>query len=824
MFSSVEISVIHPFSRWGTRLAFLLLIASAPTVVQAQLVINEVCSKNHTVLDNGTGSHPDWIEVYNAGSSPISLGDFYLSDVINDPAPWNLPNTQLLPGEYEVFLSGVSDQSDHWFPFSLSHTGEILFLSESNGSLVEAFVVPYLLTDNSYGRWNGGEYRYFGTPTPGAANTTEAYLGYASTPSFDHEPGFVGQGTTLVLASDPNTTIRVTVDGSEPNSTSQEYSGPLALNNTLVIKAVAYGQDLLPSETASNTYLVSEHTELAVVSISVHPDSLFDDTLGLYMLGPNADPDYPHYGANFWSERSVAVRIEYFDEQHHRGLDQVVDLKMHGGRVSRNQPQRPFRLSARKHYGSDLMEYQFFPEKPALNKFHTLILRNSGADWCIAEQRDQVWHQTALHGGLNVDALAYRPVAVYINGAYWGLMELRERIDDDYLHYNYGADRSDLLLMEEENVSIQGDTIHFHDLKEYIYGHDMNDPVHYAYVDSLLDIKSFMDYAILEMYAGNVDWPSNNLKYWKPSINEGKWRYLLYDLDATMNIFGWIPIDLDSFYWVLIHRAGFVHAEIFRSMLGNDEFKRKFLNRMADLLNTGLSEETFGNEIRMNRDRIVSEIPRHYARWGCYLPQWEDHAYTIIPNFAELRGDIMREDVLSTFELPNTALLEFDVFPAAAGTIALNTLDPQLPFRGIYFNGNAIDLSTTANNGYVFDHWEYEAGTSERIPERSIQRSFGVDGKLMAYYRKEGESLSVFPNPFTDRVELSLFAEQDGDAAVQLVDVEGRILVDRNQKVQRGVNSMVLNLGPLSNGVYILWVELNGTSVTQRLVRTASSF
>ena len=450
------------------------------------------------------------------------------------------------------------------------------------------------------------------------------------------------------------------------------------------------------------------------------------------------------------------------------------------------------------------MEYQFFPEKAHLNKFHTLILRNSGADWCIAEQRDQIWHQTALHGGLDIDVLAYRPVAVYINGAYWGLMELRERIDDDYLHYNYGADREDLLLMEEENVSIEGDTIHFHDLKEYIYGHDMNDPVHYAYVDSLLDIKSFMDYAILEMYAGNVDWPSNNLKYWKPSITEGKWRYLLYDLDATMNIFGWIPIDLDSFYWVLVHRAGFVHAEIFRSMLGNDEFKRKFLNRMADLLNTSLSEESFGNEIRMNRDRIVAEIPHHFARWGCYIPQWEDHAYSIIPNFAEVRGDIMREDVLSTFELPNTALLMFDVFPSAAGSIALNTLDPELPFSGIYFNENAIDLSTTPRDGYVFDHWEYDAGSGERIFDPTIQRSFGMDGKLVAYYRKVGESLTVFPNPFSDRTVVSLFAEKEGVTTIRLIDVEGRIHLDRKQNVQRGVNTLDLDLGSLGNGVYTL--------------------
>ena len=77
---------------------------------------------------------------------------------------------------------------------------------------------------------------------------------------------------------------------------------------------------------------------------------------------------------------------------------------------------------------------------------------------------------------------------------------------------------------------------------------------------------------------------------------------------------------------------------------------------------------------------------------------------------------------------------------------------------------------------------------------------------------------------FTERVELGLFAELEGTSAVRLIDVEGRILVDRNQKVQRGANSMVLDLGPMSNGIYILLVELNGTSVTQRIVRTASSF
>lgn len=813
--------LVHTHKRTLTRLTLLFVIGSIAMDADAQLVINEVCSKNNTVLDNGTGSHPDWIEVYNAGSTTISLADFYLSDVINDPSPWQLPNEDMEPGEYQVFLSGDVDQNDHWFPFSLSRNGETLFLTDISGTTFQTFAVPYLHTDHSYGRWNGSEQRYFEFPTPGAANTTTAYLGYVPTPVFSRAPGFVGQGSQIEIAPISGATIHISTDGSDPNASTAQYGGWITLNNTQVVKAIAYAPDLLPSEIASNTYFVNENTALAVVSLSVHPDSLFDETIGLYMLGPNADPEYPHFGANFWSERSIAVRVEYFDEQHQREVDQVVDLKIHGGRVSRNQPQRPLRLTARKEYGADLFEYPFFPEKPWLGEHKTVILRNSGADWCIAEQRDQLWHQTALHGGLDVDVLAYRPVAVYINGEYWGLMELRERIDEDYLHYNYNADKGDLLLMEEENVSIQGDTIHFHNLKEYIYDHDMNDPVHYAFVDSLLDIKSFMDYAILEMYAGNVDWPSNNLKYWKPSIAEGKWRYLLYDLDATMNIFGWIPVDLDSFYWVLVHRAGFVHAEIFRSMLGNDEFKRNFLNRLADLMNTTISEESFGNEIRTNRDRIVGEIPHHFSRWGCYIPQWEDHAFNIIPNFAEVRGDIMREDVLNTFELPNTAVLEFTVFPSAAGSIALNTLEPELPFTGIYFNENDIDLSTIPANGYVFDHWEYDAEPEQLISTPTLQRSFGLDGKLRAYYRKEGELLTVFPNPFTDNVTISLYGETSGVATVQLYDPEGRLHLEHERNAIAGVNAISLDLSGMSNGVYMLKIALNGTFNTARLVKSS---
>ncbi|MEZ4788455.1 MAG: CotH kinase family protein [Flavobacteriales bacterium] len=791
-------------------------------MAQAQLVINEVCTKNNSVLANAEGGHPDWVEIFNAGSGPIALSGYALSDSLYDTAPWHLPDMLLNAGEFLVLLSGDPALNELYFDIGLSSKGEELFLFAPDGSVVQSLTIPRLRGDHSFGRAADGQYRFFGTPTPSAANTTEPFLGYAPSPTFGLPPGSHAMGSMVELFAEEGSTIHVTWDGSVPEPTSPIYDWPFFLDHDQVIKAIATKADHLPSDMVTRSYFVHVDTHLPVISISADNDSLFDEVLGIYVTGPNADPEYPHYGANFWQDRTIPVTVEYFDEQRVRRLEQLVDLEIHGGRVSRNQPQRPLRLTARKAYGEDHMEYPFFPEKPWLERFKSLVLRNSGADFCLAEMRDQIWHQVALHNGLDIDVLAYRPVVVYINGQYWGMMELRERIDRHYLHYNYGADREDVLIMEEENLSIQGDTIHFHDLKEFIHTHDMNDPVHFAHVDSLFDIASFKDYCALEMFAGNVDWPSNNLKYWKPSVSTGKWRYLLYDLDATMNLYGWIPIDLDSFYWVLVHRAGFVHAEIFRSLLGNDEFRRTFLNRMADLMNTGLSLNGFGEDVSAMQQRIGPEVPHHFERWGCDLGAWTQHALGIIPGFVEVRGDIVREDVLNTFAFPHTIEVEVDVFPPGAGQLALNSLEPEVPFRGIYFSGNAIDLAVSASPGFHFDHWEYHtADGMERWETSLVQKDLPASGRITAYFERNDASLLVFPNPFQDHVDLSVTSHSGGTGEFSVFDPQGRLLLVRMRPLVNGVNAIRLDLRELPAGTYLLRSTVDGTVTTSRIMRLA---
>lgn len=797
-----------------TCLIIPLLLATA---VAGQVRINEACSKNVASALDGD-DFPDWIELHNTGIGALALSGLFLSDDATVPLKWALPSEQLAADGFLVLFEGHDNVDGHHFDFKLSQEGETIYLSDSTSTIVDSLNIPFLRADHSFGR-SGGTAYYFSEPTPGNPNSTPPYIGYASSPEFDKDAGFYQAGQSVNISAEAGLSVHYTTDGSEPGPWSEIPNGVVSFSSTGTLKAKAWGDQLIPSLATVATYFINEHTELPTISLSMHPDSMFDDTLGIYMLGPEADSVYPYWGANYWDERGIAVHFEYFEESGERVIDQEVELRIHGGRASRNKPQRPLRLTARDEYGDDLIRYPFFPERPEVDEFKRIILRNSGADWCLAHYRDGLFHQVSVRNDLDIDELGFKPSIVFINGQYWGIHNIRERIDEDHLALDYGADRDELLLMEEENLSIQGDTMHFHDLKEFIHSHDLNDAGNWAHVDSLLDIHSCMDYFALEMFAGNADWPSNNLKYWKPSITEGKWRYMLYDMDATMNVVGWIPNDFDMFYWVFVHRTGFVHAEILRSLMARDEFKRGFLNRLADLMNTSLSGERFNAESERIRGTIDSEVVRHFHRWAMDLGTWHHHVDDIIPGFAQERPDVMRQDVLDWYQLPNTATLRFEVFPPEAGSVHINTIEPLPPFTGIYFNGNDIDITAMPGEGFRFDHWTYSPESDARPTDMHIRRSFPDDGTITAWFVRPEATLSAFPNPCGNEVDISLVTAATGNAEMIVWDAHGRMVRSSLHPVAAGVNGIHLALSDLRSGVFTLEARHDGERRKIRLVK-----
>lgn len=795
-------------------LHLLLAIAcAAPFGTAAQLRINEVCSNNQGI-DVGTGnSHPDWIELVNEGSSIIDLSAYYLSDKPSQPWLWQLPVIALAPGEFVVLTRGTAPWQ---FPFGIEDSGERIVLSDAALQPVHVLDVPRLRADHSAG-FVDGALRFFDAPTPGASNTTTAYLGYAPLPALSPAPGFYPNGTTAT-ASSASGTVHWTTTGRAPDETSPVAASPLAINSTTAVQARTYAPDHLPSDAVSATYIVGSSRGLPIVSLAVDPDSMFHEEFGLYMPGPNASAEWPHYGANYWSDRELPVRFDFYEANGVRSVAQDVGLRIHGGRRSRTNAQRPLRLTARGSLGPSTIGYRMFPERPGVSEYKRLILRNAGGDWCLANFRDGLFHQIAFHNGLDIDALGFRPAECYINGTYWGLVEVRERIDADHLHHNYGANKDSLLLMEEENWSIQGDTTYSRALREFIRTADMNDDDNWRHVEDQLDLRSLTDYFAVEMIAGNVDWPSNNVKYWKPSVDKGKWRYLMYDLDATMVLYGWIEEDIDMMYWTFTHRAGSFHTELLRGLLGRNEFRRLFLNRKADLMNTVFNPERFQGEVDRITTAFAPVIDDHFTRWSCWHPAYMDHAFGIIPHFVAYRDAYIRQHVIDWYGFPNAALIRFESFPPAGGTMQINTIAPELPFDGWYWNGNDIDVTAVPADGYEFSHWTY-ADEGSRLTDAHLRRSFPVPGKLVAHFRPVNGTMTVFPNPTEGMVSLGIDALSEGKARIVITDAAGREMLSGSVAVDRYVNQATIDLSTFSPGVYLITVDVDGRRSVARVVR-----
>lgn len=790
-------------------------------VSQGQLLINEVCSKNFRSVADQFDRNPDWIELHNAGSSTVQLGDHYLSDRVSEPGMWRLPELLLEPGGHAVFFAAHSESGNDHFPFGISQDGESVFLFSQTLQLVDRMDIPALRSDHSVGKPPGAiVLRIFEQSTPGMPNTTTSYTAYAPIPTASIAPGHVPAGTTLFLNASGGSQIRTTLTGMDPDETSPLYAGSLGIPVTMVVKAQSSLPDHLPSDVLTATYFVNESQGLPVISISVDPDTMFHEEFGLYMEGPNADTLPPFHGANFWSDRNIMARMEFFDELGRQGHVQQVDLRMHGGTQARTRPQRSLRLTGRKRYGNDLIEFPFFPERGRFDQYKHIVLRNSGGDFCLAHFRDGFWHQTALHADLDIDVLAFRPVRVFINGEYWGLMNLRERLSPEDVALNHGVEREGVLFMDQENRPIQGDSIHFAQLHRYIVDQDLTDPIHFAYVDSLLDLKSLKDYFALEIFAGNVDWPSNNIRAWKPSVNDGKWRYVMHDLDATMNVYGWIPMDVDLFQRIEAQELNWMHSAIFQELLENGEFERTFINRLADLMNTALTNAELKRELDEITNATDVEALRHYSRWSCDWTARLIHAGELIPEFFRVRSGHVQQHVLDRFELPNTSSLTFQCFPPGAGTIALNTIAPELPFNGIYFNGNAIDLNAEPAEDHVFDHWRF-SGTDGTLGTSPVLRhEFTVDGTITAHFRKKDQPLHAFPVPCVDELFASVECPLDCVAELRLSDMHGRLVNGGPIQLHAGVNQIQLNMSAHAPGVYILAVEQPAGISSVRVVKT----
>ena len=502
----------------------LMCISAAYGQVET-LIINELMASNGDTLRDEDGDSPDWIELYNPTNQVINLGGYGITDSTKKE-PWTFPDIQIQPRSYLVIYASGKDRvtkigsTTHIHTdFSLSIEGEQIFLFNKEGRIIDYVRFPQQYRDVSYGRTESGEWRFFSEPTPGSSNESTPTLGISQKPSVSEDSKVFSEPFYLTLDATEGATIYYAFGGEEPKLSSHVYTEPILIDMTTVIRGMAVEPGKEPSPSFTRTFLYDEDYNISVISIAVE-DFLFEDT-GIWLNKDARGEEWERPAAVSFFEADGTLGFHYEDD---------LGIRVHGG-ASRSYEKSSLRLYWRN---QTALEYSLFPNKPELDWFKRIILRCGGQDlihWDGSLLRcavfSELWRQI---GGL---VSSYHPVVVLINEHNWGMYVLRERIDKYYLASNYGVDPDNVDLLKMEMWGIltlkEGDMDEWNRMFRFFETSDFTDPEVYKKATEMIDIANFTDYTIFQIYAGNFDWPHNNIYMFRERTEGAKWRFVMWD-------------------------------------------------------------------------------------------------------------------------------------------------------------------------------------------------------------------------------------------------------------------------------------------------------
>jgi hypothetical protein len=519
-----------------------------------------------------------------------------------------------------------------------------------------------------------------------------------------------------------------------------------------VVRAKVIKPGALDSQTITRSYFVSplgvNRFSLPVISISIDENKFFDYNNGIYVAGvdfetwraanPTLNADWEEDTGNY-SRSGIANEkvgnLSYLVNGT-EVLNQDAGFRIHGG-ISRSYQLKSLNVYARSEYGKNSFDYPFFNDLNADN-FSSFVLRNSGGDFRNTMFRDAL--NQAILKSFRPDKEAYQPTVSFVNGEFWGILNLRDRYSSDYFNRTYNASAVDYL---EGNGQVQeGDNVKYTQLMNYLSSNSLATPANYDYIKTQVDPENFADYYIGNIFMLNEDWLNNNVNFWRNKVAannlgaayglDGRWRWAFHDMDNSMSyVFG----DINANNLAIANSFGTASynpewsTRLFRKMLENTEFKNYFINRFADALNTTfLPARTIGLMQSM-RAVIFPTIPEHIGRWNS-PEDLGDYSWYMgyQTGFFNQRPDFQRNHIRSVFNITANINATLDVSGSDHGYIKMNTIDIKqgtdgitsypYPWTGIYFASIPVKLKAVAYPGYVFSHWT--GASSSTNPEITI--------------------------------------------------------------------------------------------------------
>ena len=524
--------------------------------------------------------------------------------------------------------------------------------------------------------------------------------------------GVFTEPVDVYLSAEEGSSIYYTLDGSIPGSGSMRYRNPIKVSKVSAIRAVAYTNGKR-SDVNTQSYFCDREYSLPIISVTSNPDNFWDYSRGIYVKGCCADTIEPYRGANFWKSWERNCNVEMYDKNGEVCFNQQAGMSLFGG-YSRSLPQKSLAIIARKRYGKSKFEYPIFDERNN-KKYKSFILRNSGGDFKRTHLRDAYMTQLAAPTGIAYQA--YEPAIVFLNGEYWGIQNIREKINEHYLAQNYGVDKDNLDILRHNGTVRHGTSKNYKYLLSYLRSHDLTKNSNVTELGTFMDIDDFIRYNIAEVYSDNRD-AGGNIRYFRERIDSAKWRWVYYDLDLGLgnnNYTGYKRNTLRKFtnanseIWPDPAWSTF----IIRKLLENQNLRFQYITTTCDYLNTVLSPERATKLLDEMTAVIETEMPYHVKKWNTSTENWRFHL-DIVRTFVKERPKYIRMHLKEKFDLGAEIKVDIKVPSNDNCKIKFNTLDIDEDFSGIYYENIPITIKVNPKHDYEFVGWK---GRDEKTAE-----------------------------------------------------------------------------------------------------------
>ena len=733
------------------------------------------------------------------------------SNPLTDPSIGEIPDTPYIDPATGDYIDPSTGDTIPTVPYVNPETGDtvpaIQVVDPSTGDTVQ---VPVIIPDpvqnnpssNSQPANSSASTDPNGTPNPNPNDPNQNITSSATLPlssssglkeyddnhkakaTFLPKAGFYSNLTIEPPTPQKGGEIRCTFDGSFPTQASEQLNQAKQITQNTVIRCSEFvnGQ---PADTTTQTYFIGENVSMPVVALTVNHTDMFDSSKGLYATGDltnnpggmgmwagaggddtnNPKCTEPCKQANFWKDDELPVHVEYFENgssttEKTWEIDAGISII---GNYSRYKPKKSVAIKMdNDDYGDKVLKYSFFKTRPEAKKMKSFNLRNNGNRYWTDYFGDPML--VSLLEGTDVDYQRSLQVVVFYNGEYFGIHDLRERLNRSYVETNYGIDSKSINVVKNCANGDQGcvngwapsgtngaSSTEFSQLANSITGGNFagENNQSYAQIKEKLNVNSFAQYMIAEMYIHNGDWPNNNIRAWSSPNNGYPFKFMIFDVDHgygfTPGIMGFDTECQNMFQWVLGSATennnggnqggqttpgqggigggmggwdigggmGFgmgggntTLGNMLKKLLANPDFKRLFINQGCILLNDYLTYEKVQQAVKKHLDMLPSsERQRDVQRWPRDQAKynWSPEGADIL-RFAQNRTQTFRQEIAQYFGLSSEATVS--ISSSGNGTVLVEGMKlPSSNYQGKFFTGTQMQLQAIPTAGSVFDGW-----------------------------------------------------------------------------------------------------------------------